>query len=103
MRGVSMLDQKFRVSAKTLKALPEVVRRNVLRLQERYEFKSFHYEVQPEGYKHYMGEDERNTVIYKETVETVQMVGSHNVGAADVSYRIGDRVAFPAGTVILNI
>ncbi len=96
--------QKVRISKATLKGLDPVVAREISRLQQRYAtIKSFTYERKDAGYKLYLGEDERFTVVYQGQAQTVEMVGSHNMGAADLNYKVGTYVPMPTGCVILQV
>jgi hypothetical protein len=100
---------KVRLSKKVFSQLPVDVAEAIRDVVARYDYgqgssiKSFTYEVKPAGFKLYLGEDNRNTVVYKGQVQTVDMAGSHNFGASDLNYSVGKSVPIPTGAVVLNV
>lgn len=94
---------KYRISKVKLATMPKEVADQIERLGKEYGIKSFTYESKPEGSKIYASEGSRFTFIYGKEVKSVEIVASHNVGAANVSYAINSKITPLVGTTVIEI
>lgn len=93
----------FRIARPFLSALPAEVAAAVADLASDYGIKSARVVSRAAGYRHYLAEGERVTVVYGGQALDVEMASEANVGAAGLRHEIGHEQAMPAGTWIVSV
>lgn len=92
---------KLTLGKANLAQLPENVAREVKLLCQEDGVARFSLTTRNEGYEFYFGEGYKVTVMRDESVASVNMGSQDSLGSLDY-WNIGARVAFPAGTFIIN-
>lgn len=95
---------KIRISKKVNGLYPKTVADIIRQQASQYQIKSFNAETVDTSKQFYVGEGERFTGIKENgTTASFEVVAEHNIGASNVTHRIGERFTMPAGSYLINI
>lgn len=96
--------KRKRVSKKLLSQYPTPVADRIKEIADDFDVKSVAEYTVSSDFKFYVGEGDRFYGLVADGREaSFEVVANHNLGAANVSHKIGSKFSMPAGTFLIRV